>query len=86
MFGKNQKTIIGRNIWALRDVLFDEIENLQNGKSNPQKAQAVARLAAQIIESAKVEVIHGAALQKAIENKLEITERASVQSLPKGND
>lgn len=66
---------VGRTIWNLRDALFDEIENLQNGKTDIYRAQAVARLAHEIIESAKVEVQHGKALQKALETKVQITQK-----------
>jgi len=68
---------VGRSVWSLREYLFDEIEQLQDGKSSPQRAQAVAKLAAQIIESAKVEVHHGKALSKAIEEKVLLTDDKS---------
>lgn len=77
---------IGRNIWQLRDILFDEMEALQLGKSSPQRAQAMSKLAAQIIESAKVEVLHGKELQKSFEDKTMLTERPSVSSLPKSDE
>tara|TARA_R110000744_G_scaffold105458_1_gene201520 strand:- start:508 stop:753 length:246 start_codon:yes stop_codon:yes gene_type:complete len=41
---------------GLRDVLFDELDRLTNGQSNPQQAQAVSKLACQIINSVKAEV------------------------------
>jgi hypothetical protein len=49
---------------ALRDVLFDEIEELRNGEGDPSKAMAVANLAKQIINVAKIELdYHRMALQ-----------------------
>lgn len=40
----------------LRDVLFDELDALRNGSADPKRAQAVAKLAQQIISTAKVEM------------------------------
>jgi hypothetical protein len=55
-----------RTSQALRDVLFDEIEELRNGAGDPSKAMAVANLAKQIINVAKVELdYHRMALQHA---------------------
>lgn len=48
---KNKRTTKG-----LRDVLFDEIDQLRNGDGDPQRAMAVANLAKQIINIAKVEL------------------------------
>ena len=45
-----------RTSQALRDVLFDEIDELRSGKGDPQRATAVANLARQIIAVAKVEL------------------------------
>lgn len=47
---------IGRTTQGLRDVLFEEIEELRNGDGDPSKAMAVANLAKQIINVAKVEL------------------------------
>jgi hypothetical protein len=40
----------------LRDVLFQELFDLRNGDSEPKKSQAVARLAAQIVHTYRIEV------------------------------
>lgn len=40
---------------GLRDALFDEIDALRNGESNPSRASAMSKLAVQIINSAKME-------------------------------
>lgn len=45
-----------RNSQGLRDVLFDEIEELRTGNGDPTKSMAVANLAKQIINVAKVEL------------------------------
>lgn len=60
------KTKMKRNTHALRDVLFDEIEELRNGTGDPSRAMAVANLAKQIINVAKVELdFHRMALDHA---------------------
>lgn len=45
-----------RTTKSLRDVLFDEIDDLRNGEGDPTRALAVANLAKQIINVAKVEL------------------------------
>jgi hypothetical protein len=63
---------ISRTVLNLREMLFDEIEALQEGRSSSDRAHAVARLAAQIILAAKLEVMHGKQLQKAIEQETKV--------------
>ena len=41
---------------GLRDALFDELDSLKNGVSNPAKANAVAKVADQIISTVKMEL------------------------------
>jgi hypothetical protein len=41
---------------GLRDILFDEIEELRTGNGDPTKSLAVAHLARQIVNTAKVEI------------------------------
>jgi hypothetical protein len=41
---------------GLRDALFDELDNLRVGVSNPAKANAVAKVADQIIATVKMEL------------------------------
>ncbi len=41
---------------GLRDALFDELDRLRVGDSNPQMAQAVSKLSCQIINSVKAEI------------------------------
>ena len=45
-----------RTTQGLRDVLFDEIDELRSGKGDADKSMAVANLAKQIINTAKVEL------------------------------
>lgn len=48
------KTI--RTSRGLRDCLFEELDLLRNGRSEPQRAASVAKLAVQIINTAMIEV------------------------------
>ena len=41
---------------GLRDALFDELDALRNGSTNPAKANAVAKLADQVIATVKMEL------------------------------
>ena len=43
---------------GLQDTLFDEIDNLRNGKTTPQSARTVASLANGIIQTARLEMDH----------------------------
>lgn len=47
---------VARTSHGLRDILFDEIEDLRGGDGDPIKSMAVANLAKQIINVAKVEI------------------------------
>lgn len=44
---------------GLRDALFDEINALRSGKSNPQNARALCQLANQVIDSIRVQIQYG---------------------------
>jgi len=60
-----------RTSLGLRDALFDELDALRDGTSNPQKSQATAKLAVQIINSVKMEIDYNLAETQtaiAIEN------------------
>jgi hypothetical protein len=52
---RNKKNPV-RTTQGLRDVLFDEIEELRSGEGDPTKSMAVANLAKQIINVAKIEL------------------------------
>lgn len=45
-----------RTTMGLRDILFDEIDELRTGNGDPTKSMAVANLAKQIINVAKIEL------------------------------
>ncbi len=47
---------IPRTSAGLRDALMDEWDALRQGESNPQRAQAIAKLACQVINSVKMEI------------------------------
>lgn len=57
-----------RTTKGLRDVLFDEIEQLRSAEGDPTRAMAVANLAKQIINVAKVELQFHEQMTKHAEN------------------
>jgi hypothetical protein len=59
---------IERTTQGLRDILFNEIEELQTDAADPRKAMAVANLARQIVNTAKVELEFVRGLQAAKES------------------
>lgn len=50
---------IPKTIEGLRDALFDEINAIREGKSNPQKARSIALLANKVIDSLRVQIQYG---------------------------
>lgn len=44
---------------GLRDALFDELNELRAGRSNPQKSRAIAQMADKIIDSIRVQIQYG---------------------------
>lgn len=48
--------LVERTSQGLRDALFDELDALRNGESNPARASAMSKLAVQIINSAIMEI------------------------------
>lgn len=65
-----------RTAKGLRDGIFDEWDSLRDGSSNPQKSQAVAKLACQIVNSVKAEIeyqSHVSALKDGTEFPLDKT-------------
>jgi hypothetical protein len=52
----NQPTKVSRTTQGLRDLLFDEIDDLRTKEGDPERSMAVANLAKQIINTAKVEL------------------------------
>lgn len=47
---------IVRSSAGLRDAIFDEIDAIRRGESNPTRANAVAKLAAGIVETVRMEI------------------------------
>ena len=62
-------TEIPKTTEGLRDALFDEINLVRNGKSNPQRARAIAQMADKIIDSIRVQIQYGRLLEDAKKNK-----------------
>jgi hypothetical protein len=58
---------VKRTSQGLRDILFDELEELRSGDGDPSKAMAVANLAKQIINVAKVEMYFHRTVQQHME-------------------
>lgn len=56
---------MARDTSTLRDILFDELDALRDGSSDSSRAQAVAKLSAQIISTAKVELEYHKMAMKA---------------------
>lgn len=53
---KTASTPITRTSAGLRDAIFDEIDSIRNGTSNPTRANAVAKLATGIVETVRMEL------------------------------
>jgi hypothetical protein len=47
---------VSRSSAGLRDAIFDEIDAIRNGTGNPTRANAVAKLAAGIVETVRMEL------------------------------
>lgn len=50
---------VPKTIEGLRDALFDEINAIREGKSNPQKARSIALLSNKVIDSLRVQIQYG---------------------------
>jgi hypothetical protein len=48
--------MIDRNTSGIREVLFQELESLRANETTPQRACAVAKLCAQIVQSARLDI------------------------------
>lgn len=58
-----------RSTTGLRDALFDELDKLRSGKSNPSHANALAKVSAVIIETARLEIDVAKLFARAGESK-----------------
>lgn len=52
----NLSSPVIRNSAGLRNVIFDELDALRAGTSNPTRANAVAKLASGVVETVRMEV------------------------------
>lgn len=71
----NDEKPVSRTSAGLRDAIFDEIDAVRNGTSNPTRANAIAKLATGIVETVRMEIevqrhmrANPAAADKAIDN------------------
>ena len=62
-----------RTTQGLRDILFDEIDDLRSGNGDAAKSMAVAGLAKQIINTAKVELDFVRVIQNQQEKGFEVS-------------
>lgn len=77
MTDKNQTLpTVNRTSAGLRDAIFDEIDAIRNGSSNPTRANAVAKLATGIVETVRMEIDVQKHLQKSAATPT-ITDQAS---------
>jgi hypothetical protein len=53
---KQEMTSVERTSGGLRDAIFDELDAIRNGNSNPTRANAVAKLAGSIVETVRMEI------------------------------
>lgn len=62
---------VSRSSAGLRDAIFDEIDAIRNGTGNPTRANAVAKLAATVVETVRMELevqrFAGSAAAKSIQ-------------------
>jgi hypothetical protein len=56
MMNKNIEKPIVRSSVGLRDFIFDELDALNSGKSNPQRTNAITKAAQSILDSATLEL------------------------------
>ena len=55
--GKSVETpLVQRTSAGLREAIFDEIDAIRSGKSNPTRANAVAKLATGVVETVRMEI------------------------------
>jgi len=47
---------ITRTSTGLRDAIFDEIDAIRNGASNPTRANAIAKLSSGVLETVRIEM------------------------------
>ena len=68
-----------RTTQGLRDILFDEIDELRTPDANPDKSMAVANIAKQIINTAKVELEFTRIMQDRAEETGEVVKLGNLR-------
>jgi len=57
------------SIYQLREKLYIELVGLQNGATTSKRANSVAKLAAHILDAAKLEIIYAESIQRITQQK-----------------
>ena len=58
MSNEKESQPVVRTSKGLQDTLFDEIDNLRNGRTTPQSARTLSSLASTIIQTGRLEMEH----------------------------
>ena len=80
---ETQMPSVSRTSVGLRDAIFDELDAIRNGTSNPTRANAVAKLAGSIVETVRMEI--DAQKFAATIGKSEQPKEAGIRSLALGS-
>jgi hypothetical protein len=75
--------LVERTSAGLRNALFDELDNLKSGSSDPKRANAVARISSEIVRTVLMEV-QVAQHMRAVPAKAEVSEGALPEPLKLG--
>lgn len=51
-----EMALVERNSAGLREAIFDEIDAIRAGTSNPTRANAIAKLAMSVVETVRMEI------------------------------
>lgn len=71
-------TPVVRTSAGLRDAIFDELDAIRTGNSNPTRANAVAKLAGSIVETVRMEVEVQKHIRQTATNKVPVSESAGL--------
>ncbi len=75
---------IVRTSAGLRDAIFDEIDGIRSGTSNPTRANAVAKLATGVVETVRMEIEVQKYL-RSVEGGKDLRSNVLPQALPLGS-
>jgi hypothetical protein len=56
---------VSRTSLGIREMLFEELDALRNGKSSPQRANALAKISSQILSTVKTELEYASFLRSS---------------------